>query len=263
MKEFIATIVDGIKSLMQPLITFVAIAIFFTMSMAGQFPAGDVYKVVVGVLLFWFGYTAIKSFNFNGNGKSNGNGTSPKADSPVSQGATITCPSCGKQVSADLKWCDNNNCNAFLRPETPEAETESYSPFNATDFAKVVNEAVTHTLSITPSKGDTPSTHFYEAWNAGWEVYDPKDPEWAATLRKYANDYFASIWGLFNKDGSCMDDAFIYATDHLNDDKGCTTCPRGKSCTYPDLEFKALQMGEGYKVAYDWVVYIEKYLAGE
>jgi hypothetical protein len=77
-------IIEFIKGLCQPGITIVMAVVFLSYAGAKLWAPDQVYNVVVGVLLFWFGYTAIKSFNFNGKD------SSPKADTP-----TIT-PSGGK-----------------------------------------------------------------------------------------------------------------------------------------------------------------------
>jgi hypothetical protein len=94
-------IIEFIKGLMQPAITVVMAIVF--LGYAGQklFTTDQVWQVVVGVLVFWFGYTAIKSFTYNGKDES------PKADSPVIgsgapvQGIGAPCAPSATASSAD------------------------------------------------------------------------------------------------------------------------------------------------------------------
>jgi hypothetical protein len=73
---------EFVKSLMQPMITIAMMIVFIGYAGQKLFTSDQVWQVVVGVLVFWFGYTAFKF----GTGKDE----APKADTP-----TIT-PSGGK-----------------------------------------------------------------------------------------------------------------------------------------------------------------------
>ena len=134
-----------------------------------------------------------------------------------------------------------------------------YEPFNAVDFDAEVESSVAGNYGV---RND--ATKFYQAWSRGTvsQRYDPEDPEWASYIRKLVNRYFSSIWGLKDESGNLMDTGAVeYATLHINDDKGCTTC-ESQGCTYPDLKFKARQMGEGYYVSLLWVERVSEHLAG-
>ena len=67
-KEIVDLIISFLKGLMQPLITFVAVIILFALAKNG-YDQDKIFAVVGMVILFWFGYTAIKNFNFNGKSK--------------------------------------------------------------------------------------------------------------------------------------------------------------------------------------------------
>jgi hypothetical protein len=61
-------------------------------------------------------------------------------------------------------------------------------------------------------------------------------------LLKLADAAFKSIWGASYKD------AWTYLNDPLG--RGCLTCPDAqKGCTYPDLKYKARQLGMSYYTA--------------
>lgn len=86
-------LLDFIKGLMQPALTVVAVILFASMSLGGQFAADDVFKVLVGIFLFWFGYTGIKNFTFTGKaGKDVGNGQPPKVTSGQSSSTVVSEP---------------------------------------------------------------------------------------------------------------------------------------------------------------------------
>jgi hypothetical protein len=60
MKDFLDTLADFFKKLMQPAITIAVVIVFIGFSLSGRFNADQVWQIVVGVILFWFGYTAFK-----------------------------------------------------------------------------------------------------------------------------------------------------------------------------------------------------------
>ncbi len=130
-------IIDFIKGLMQPALTMVAVVLLFVMSANGAFPAGDVFKVVVGIIIFWFGYTGIKNFTFTGNGKANGStettGTPPKANSGVSTAVA-------DDVAADT-WGGQGvgwNEQRVMNPVKAVVTDKSPSIFNRANFDRLV-----------------------------------------------------------------------------------------------------------------------------
>ncbi len=218
-------IIDFIKGLMQPIITVMAMFIFFLYAMNGKFDADLVGKVVIGIILFWFGYTAIKNFTFTGNGK--GNGTLPKAN-----GGTVEPTDTGV-------------------PEYNPDEAVEIPEQIVTKFDKVNFEARVIALcnSVIAWANKSASSLFNAAMNIFWSLkFDNIQAHRDAIdeMISYAEDSFCEIWGIPGSVGNPI----AYATEHLNDDFGCTTCKRPAGCTYPDLAFKARQMGEGYYTIY-------------
>jgi hypothetical protein len=82
MKEILDNVADFIKKLMQPMLTFVAVAVFFMYAGRQWFTSDQVFWVVGGIILFWFGYTAIKNFNYKDE--------SPKAEGPIVTGSKVS-----------------------------------------------------------------------------------------------------------------------------------------------------------------------------
>lgn len=77
--------IDGVKGMMQPLITVAAVFVFLNYALSGRFEVQHVLYIVGAILFFWFGYTFVKNFNFNGkNGGIETTGTPPKASSGTS-----------------------------------------------------------------------------------------------------------------------------------------------------------------------------------
>ncbi len=85
------------------------------------------------------------------------------------------------------------------------------------------------------------STTFYNAETVlrDWK-FDNNDAVDTANkaLLTLAGNAFKEIWGVSYED----------ANKYLNDPKGCTTCGT-QTCTFPDLKFKARQLGMGYYTA--------------
>jgi len=120
------------------------------------------------------------------------------------------------------------------------------------------------------------ATLFYEAWTRGTTRFNRKDTDWAAFLDRLGNRYFSSIWGLYRRDenGNVLvdsegkpelveEDALAYASEHLNDRLGCSTCQIPPGCTFTDLAFKADKMGEAYYTSYRWMLDLRRYLDGK
>ena len=83
MKETLDNIISFLKGLAQPGITVMAIIVFLGYAGSGKFSPDQVWQVVVGVIVFWFGYTAFK-FGTGGDeskkAESPALGTSPKVE---------------------------------------------------------------------------------------------------------------------------------------------------------------------------------------
>jgi hypothetical protein len=105
---------------------------------------------------------------------------------------------------------------------------------------------------------DTPCTRFYEALAkvegvaAPWK-FSKKQAKldcWEFILI-LANRCFSFIWGLKDEQGNLLEEgAEEYAIEHLNDAAGCTTCSaQWRGCKWPDVDFKARQVGMEFYVA--------------
>jgi len=99
-------IIAFLKGVMQPMLTIAMVIVFVGFAMAGKFTSDQVWQVCVGIIVFWFGYTA---FKFGTGNSGTGDGTSPKANSPVTgdptgnasavQGWGEPCTTCGTSSS--------------------------------------------------------------------------------------------------------------------------------------------------------------------
>jgi hypothetical protein len=113
MKEFIDNFLTLCKGMMQPLLTIVMAIVFFSYAALKLFTPDQVWQVVVGVIVFWFGYTAFKF------GTGNGTDESPKADSPVTGDPVIT------PMGAVQGWGECENCGD---PAVPVTAYKGYTP---------------------------------------------------------------------------------------------------------------------------------------
>jgi hypothetical protein len=128
MKEFFDILADFVKKMMQPLITFTALLVFMTYAGQKLFTSDQVYWVVGGVILFWFGYTAIKNFNFNG-----------KDESPKAEGSSGLV---GSRVNPG--WGNCEGCE----DENPWGYTESSKTAStAENWASVTGKGTDDTLT--------------------------------------------------------------------------------------------------------------------
>jgi len=59
-------LIEAVKKAMQPLITLAAVIVFVVYAFTRAISADEVWFIIKVVFGFWFGYTAIKNFNFNG-----------------------------------------------------------------------------------------------------------------------------------------------------------------------------------------------------
>jgi hypothetical protein len=125
-------------------------------------------------------------------------------------------------------------------PPPPPSPVPGVSPFSEPAFMDEVNKTAGARYSVV-----NPSTIFYNAEQVfrDWK-YDNdqamKDAQ--ALLLKLADNAFKSIWGASYKD------AWTFLNDPLG--RGCPTCPdTQKGCTYPDLKYKARQLGMNYYTA--------------
>jgi len=60
MKEFFDVLSDFLKKIMQPFLTVAVVIVFMAFALSGKFATDQVFQIVCGVILFWFGYTAFK-----------------------------------------------------------------------------------------------------------------------------------------------------------------------------------------------------------
>ena len=221
-------IIEFIKGLMQPLITIIAVVILFVL-VTNNYDPDKMFALAGGILLFWFGYTGLKNFTFTGSTKPTIVEMKPKDETPKADEQTV----------------------AQDEP-APEPEPEPGVDFDAVSFEKAVEASVIPQYTV---KND--STVFYTARtkfiNTEWTAEGFKNA--AQYVLDLAKQNFRTIWGL--PEGV---DPIPYATEHLNDNLGCTTCAAG-GCTYPDLRFKAMQMGTGYYAAYLDLIEMTKYVA--
>jgi hypothetical protein len=168
------------------------------------------------------------------------NGTPPKADDGQSAG------------EGDLP--------VEPEPVEPEpVEPSQYEPFDEAAFDLYIEGLVTEYAGVQRARQKAE-----KAWIHGVHIYDWKDPAWIAYLSILFNRWFALIWGLYNPDGNVMESgALEYAEEHLNDDLGCTTCKGTPGCTYPDIEFKANEFGEGYITSLMGMWNLQAYIEGK
>lgn len=236
-------IVDIAKKMMQPLITIVAVVIILRLLNMG-FDPDLMFKLAAGILIFWFGYTGLKNFNFNKD-------DSKKADAG-------TAPAEQKQETVEnytppVIWNPNNPT------EVPEPEDDI--PLDEDAFIAAIED----TTSIIQRSGVVnDSTIFYNArylFNEGWKFHDELQVKTAAEITlEYARTAMASIWWK-GPTAEQLSDPVTYAINNMNNDAGCTTCVR--TCTYPTLRFKAIQNGVGYYTSLNDVLDCEEYLGIE
>lgn len=221
-------IIEFIKGLMQPLITIIAVVILFVL-VTNNYDPDKMFALAGGILLFWFGYTGLKNFTFTGSTK-----------------PTII------EMKPEVKPVEAEPVVVNPAPVVVEPETETGVDFDAVSFEKAVEASVIPQYIV---KND--STVFYTArtkfLNTEWTAEGFKNA--AQYVLALAKKNFRTIWGL--PEGV---DPIPYATEHLNDNLGCTTCAAG-GCTYPDLMFKARQLGMGYYTALLDLIEMVKYAA--
>ena len=224
-------IIDAIKGLMQPALTGVAVFLFLWGTLNQIWPVEDTFKVIIGIIIFWFGYTGLKSFTYTGNVKPTIVEMKPETPVNPTPVAVNTTP---------------------VEPEEPDEPEIPQVEFDTVAFEKAVDDAVVPTYTI---KND--STVFYTArtklLTTNWT--DGGFKQGAKYVLELAKQNFRFIWGL-----PVGVDPIPYATEHLNDSQGCTTCASG-GCTYPDLKFKAMQQGQGYYTAYLDLIEMQRYAA--
>lgn len=185
-------IVDFIKGLMQPALTLVAICLFWAMSVAGKFPPEDVYKVVVGIILFWFGYTFVKNFNFTGtsNGGTGTTGTPPKANSGASTAAA-------GDVAATDTWDDQGGWDSQKATASmPTEEPVEVTKFDRASFDQKVKDMAKSTISWSDM---SPMSLYNAAVNVYWGLFPVGDKvslDMIQALIDYAESAFMEIFEL-------------------------------------------------------------------
>jgi hypothetical protein len=192
-------IIDFIKNLMQPILTVVAILLFWGMAIAGKFPAEDVEKVVVGIILFWFGYTAIKNFTYTGKsgGDTESTGTPPKASSGASTAAADgAAVGANYNVPADT-WNGQGGWDSQKATAIPEPEPQvEVTKFDRVDFDKKVVEMAKNTLSWSDM---SPASLYNAAVTVYWAMFPVGDKvslEMIQALIDYAEPAFMQIFEL-------------------------------------------------------------------
>jgi hypothetical protein len=122
---------------------------------------------------------------------------------------------------------------------TPIVEQEV--PFNEQAFMDEVNKTTQAAYTVV-----NPATTFYNAERIlpSWLKDESQWNKAKLFMFKLCEDYFKSIWGCSWQEANTM----------LNDPlgRGCPTCTESnaRGCTYPNLKYKAMQLGEGYYKAY-------------
>lgn len=228
MKEKLDAIISFIKGLMQPALTAVMVAVFLILVLSG-YNQSDVFKLVVGVIVFWFGYTAF-NFKVNGNGSSAGS----KVEPPKANG--------GQSTVATPFFEPLDDMSAVEEPGFDSWDDKPIKPFDADKFMSEVKRD-----TVGQYGEENPATLFYEALAKTEGVAAPWTFNNLQALRDcrefilgLAEDAFTWKWGV----------DFATAEAHLNDPRGCTTCgDKTIGCTYPDIDFKARQLGMDYYVA--------------
>jgi len=217
-KEIAAGVIDFIKGLMQPAITFVAIVVFLTLAKSGYDP-DKIFAVVGVVILFWFGYTAIKNFNFNGK-----NGTEP----PKANG--------GQAVNSTADAVNNTAVSA----DTVKLAGKGLGTF---DRKKFIDEVYADVVGKYGKKNKNNCTVFYEAQDkisgvaAPWKFSNKQALREAwACVKDLAENAFFEIWGATYAD----------ALANLDNESGCPTCNNPKACTFSNIDSKARYMGMEY-----------------
>ena len=185
-------IISFAKAMMQPALTLVAVILLFTMSISGAFPSADVFKVVVGIILFWFGYTGIKNFTFNG--KSGGNtestGTPPKASSGTSATAA-------DGAAATDSWQGQGGWDAQNSAAVPEpVPVVEITKFDRKDFDKKVKAMAKSVISWANM---SPMSLYNAAVNVYWGLFPVGDKvslDMVQALIDYAEAAFMQIFDL-------------------------------------------------------------------
>jgi hypothetical protein len=135
--------------------------------------------------------------------------------------------------------------DSIIPPKEEEVEIPVSIPtekeFDVQGFMDEVNKTTAAAYTVV-----NPATTFYNAERL-LSGFVKSENEWKGAklqMFKLVEDYFKSIWGCSWKE----------ANDFLNDPlgRGCPTCTdvSSRGCTYPNLKYKAMQLGEGYYKAY-------------
>jgi hypothetical protein len=172
MKEILDNVADFIKKLMQPMLTFVAVAVFFMYAGKQWFTSDQVFWVVGGIILFWFGYTAIKNFTYS----------DPKANPPITgtPGKVAGWGDCGTDSSA-ANW---------LKPDV------TY------DDGDVVAETINDIMAQAKKDGLEADTAYVASHIVSWlashedELTDAEKKELIGYGIDYAEDAYLSVTGL-------------------------------------------------------------------
>lgn len=184
MKEILDNIADFIKKLMQPMLTFVAVLVFFMYSGKQWFTSEQVFWVVGGIILFWFGYTAIKNFNYNGTDESKKADALALGNTGKVAGWGDPCPNCDTDNATDYSGY------------TPEVAT-------AEDDGDKVSDIINGIFDESKADGlKSPTTAYVASHIVSWlgahedELTDDEKEELINYGINYATDAYKTTTGL-------------------------------------------------------------------
>jgi len=140
------------------------------------------------------------------------------------------CPECVGYGHAPS--CQCVECKGGSESTVPFEGT----PFDRRAFLEVVDASVQGMYGTVNA-----CTRLYTAQSKAMNVWKFDNikarRDCADLLIELGETAFKEIWGV----------SIDYAEKHLNDESGCTTCgDKARGCTYPDLKFKARQLGMHY-----------------
>jgi len=235
MKDIFTNVTEFIKSLMQPAITLVMAWVFLSYALRGIFSVDQVWQVVVGVLIFWFGYTAIKNFNFTGAG--NGKEQSPKANGGGISTVTTTPYKPPEGYTADgLK----------IEPKE-EAKPVPEVPFDADNLMSMVDSIINNPDSPNSNEPDNAFTRARTAKRilarGGLGIRGKQAVDDAYDyLFELTEKEFEEIWGC----------SYETAISKLGKKAGCPKCPGSVAeCKPKTIDQMADYSGVGFRVSLD------------
>jgi hypothetical protein len=184
MKETLDNIITFLKGLAQPGITVMAVIVFLGYAGSKLFTPDQVYNVIVGVIVFWFGYTAFK-FGIKDD-------SSPKADSPVVTGSLGTVKGWGEpcaNCAADGYQDDNTDYSGFP-PAAPDLDGDKVGGILDSIFDDAAADGLPNDVAYV-------SSHIVSYLGAhGDELNDADKEELIQCGINYAETAYRSVTGL-------------------------------------------------------------------